>query len=70
MDGFTNKEFINRTKKIINFSFLKEFVTDADNQQDADTIFGHTIIGDIFYIDDIRLIIEFLDIYYHLLKKN
>lgn len=70
MDGFTDKEFINRTKKIINFSFLKEFVADADNQQDADTIFGHNIIGDIFYIDDIRFNPILLDnrIFRHLLS--
>jgi len=52
--GYNNLEFTKRTKKIINYAFPKEFVTDADNQQDGDSLFKFDIIGDIYYVDDKR----------------
>ena len=59
-----------RTKKIINYAFPKEFVTDADNQQDGDSLFKFNIIGDIYYVDDKRFNPLLLDngIFRHLLS--
>jgi len=53
-NGYNETEFTKRAKKIINYAFVKEFVTDSDNQQDGDSVFKFHVIGDIYYIDDKR----------------
>ena len=48
-------DWINNAKKITNFNLEGEFVSDTDNQQDADTL-GPTSrqYGDIYYLSDAR----------------
>jgi len=68
-DGYNQTEFTKRTHNIINYAFPKEFVTDADNQQDGDSLFKFNVIGDIYYVDDKRFNPLLLDngIFRHLL---